>query len=88
MVVVEGTNRCELSLVLEGDLAMTKVYDTPSNVSTHPGQVNLDGPGGLALSLTPEAALTTASRIEHAALDALIAKHQKQADGEDGEPLL
>ncbi|TPG05516.1 hypothetical protein [Sphingomonas oligophenolica] len=56
---------------------MTKVYDTPSNVSADDDQVHLDGPDGVAVSLTPEAALKTASRIDQAALEALIYKHGK-----------
>ena len=54
---------------------MAKVYDSPSDVSAIGEEVQLDGPDGVAVSLTPEAALKTASRIDDAAVEALLSKH-------------
>ncbi|HEX4737978.1 MAG TPA: hypothetical protein VH331_10510 [Allosphingosinicella sp.] len=46
-----------------------KAYDTPSKVSAEGGEVMVDGPDGVAFSLTPEAAAETSDRlIEQAAI--------------------
>jgi hypothetical protein len=46
-----------------------KAYDTPSKVSAEAGEVMIDGPDGVAFSLTPEAAVETSDRLlEQAAL--------------------
>jgi hypothetical protein len=39
------------------------VHDTASEVTAEEGQVMLDGPGGVAVSLTPEAAVETSERL-------------------------
>ncbi|MEA1082862.1 hypothetical protein ACLBWH_03470 [Sphingomonas sp. M6A6_1c] len=51
---------------------MTTPYNTPSSVSHENGEIIVDGPDGVAVSLTPEAALITAGRLETEAIDALI----------------
>ena len=40
-----------------------KVHDIPSEVSAEEGQVLVDGPGGVAVSLTPDAAEETSHRL-------------------------
>lgn len=42
-------------------------YDEPIHAAAEHGEVVLDGPDGLATSLTPAAARTSARRIDHAA---------------------
>lgn len=42
---------------------MAKVHDTPSDVSAEDGEVHIDGPDGVAVSLTPEAAAETSDRL-------------------------
>lgn len=54
---------------------MAKVYNTPSDVTADDDLVNVDSPDGVAVSLTPAAALKTITRIDEAALEALISKH-------------
>lgn len=41
-----------------------KVYDDASEVHAVKGEVTVDGPDGVAVSLTPEAAVETAARLE------------------------
>jgi len=38
-------------------------YDTPSEVTAAEGEVMVDGPDGVAVSLTPEAAMETSDRL-------------------------
>ena len=46
-----------------------KAYDTPSKVTAEEGEVMVDGPDGVAFSLTPEAAAETSDRLlEQAAM--------------------
>ena len=46
-----------------------KAYDTPSKVTAEEGEVMVDGPDGVAFSLTPEAAAETSDRLlEQAAI--------------------
>ena len=40
-----------------------KVHDIPSEVSAEEGEVLVDGPGGVAVSLTPRAAEETSHRL-------------------------
>ncbi len=56
-------------------MAHDKVYDDASHVVAEKGEVLVDGPDGVAVSLTPEAALETSERL----LDAgAIARGQRQ----------
>lgn len=58
---------------------MTRVHETPSDVVSLDGHVLVDGPGGVALTLTPHAAVKTGERlIEHAG------HAQRQTDGKPG----
>lgn len=43
-------------------------HDTPSDVTAEDGEIMLDGPGGVAVSFTPEAALETSERLFHGGL--------------------
>lgn len=49
---------------------MGKVYDTPSEVRVENGNVAVDGPDGVAVLLTPEAALETSDRLLDRATEA------------------
>ncbi|MBU0644934.1 MAG: hypothetical protein KKA78_17265 [Alphaproteobacteria bacterium] len=40
-----------------------KPYDQPSDVAAEEGEVIVDGPDGVAVSLTPEAAVETSHRM-------------------------
>jgi hypothetical protein len=40
-----------------------KVYDEPTQVDAEDGKVVLDGPDGVAVLMTPEAALETSDRL-------------------------
>ena len=42
---------------------MGKVYDTPSDVEAEEGVVMVDGPDGVCVSLTPNAAVETSDRL-------------------------
>ena len=42
---------------------MNKVHDTPSDVTAEEGEVMVDGPDGVCVSLTPGAAVKTSSRL-------------------------
>lgn len=54
-----------------------KAFDTPSKVSAEEGEVVVDGPDGVAYSMTPEAAAETSDRLlEHAA----VARGQEMPD--------
>lgn len=43
------------------------VHDTASDVVARSGDVHIDGPDGVAFSLTPEAAAETSDRLLHGA---------------------
>lgn len=45
-------------------------HDRPSQVAAEEGEVLVDGPGGLAMTMTPEAAEETARRLLDAASEA------------------
>jgi len=57
---------------------MSMICNTPSNVSHEQGEVIVDGPDGVAVSLTPEAALITAGRLETEAIDALLERNRTE----------
>jgi hypothetical protein len=47
-----------------------ELYDEPSHVSAKDGEVILDGPDGVDVKVTPEAAEQTAINLEDAAVEA------------------
>lgn len=49
---------------------MTKVHNTPSDVSADEGEVHVDGPGGAISSMTPDAAAETSDRLLRGAVEA------------------
>ena len=49
---------------------MNKPHDTPSDVSAQEGEVLVEGPDGVAVSLTPDAAIETADRLHSAGAQA------------------
>jgi hypothetical protein len=57
-------------------------YDTPSRVYAVHGEVVLDGPDGVGLSMTPEAAAETARRLAQAAEEA---RAQASANDQDND---
>jgi hypothetical protein len=59
---------------------MTRPHAQPRDVFHENGEVIIDGPDGTVISMTPEAALRTAGRLDEAALDELIARAQAEAD--------
>jgi hypothetical protein len=42
---------------------MAKAHDTPSDVTADDGEVHIDGPGGVTVSMTPDAAAETSDRL-------------------------
>lgn len=60
---------------------MDKVYDKPSDVSAEDGTVMVDGPDGVAVSLTPEAAEETSNRL----LDGATEASEQRDSGERGD---
>lgn len=42
---------------------MARVHDRPSEVSAEEGEVQVDGPDGVSVSLTPKAAAETSDRL-------------------------
>ncbi len=59
---------------------MPRPHARPRDVFHENGEVIIDGPDGTVISMTPEAALRTAGRLDEAALDELIARAQADAD--------
>ncbi|MFN3389173.1 MAG: hypothetical protein ACK40O_09575 [Allosphingosinicella sp.] len=65
-----------------------KVYDEATKVDAHEGRVVLDGPDGVAVLMTPEAAEETSHRLLEGALDArgqeiAGAEAKKRREGRD-----
>ncbi len=62
------------------------VHDTASQVTAEDGQVMLDGPDGVAVALTPEAAVETSERLFEGALKGkgqqVAARRRKRGAGE------
>jgi hypothetical protein len=59
-----------------------KIYDEPAKVSAGDGRVVLSGPDGVAVSMTPEAAVETSDRLLQGAAEAnglRLAEQRRQA---------
>jgi len=54
------------------------LYDEPSKVAADDGEVTVDGPAGVAVSLTPEAAAETSDRLLQGAAEAAGQRREKQ----------
>jgi hypothetical protein len=55
-----------------------KPHEIPSDVTAEEGEVQIDGPGGVAFSFTPDAALETSDRLFHGAAKAQGQKVQRE----------
>jgi len=53
-------------------------HETPSEVTAEEGEVQVDGPGGVAISFTPDAAFETSDRLFHGATKAQGQKVQRE----------
>jgi hypothetical protein len=62
---------------------MTRVHKTPSEVSAEDGFVIVDGPDGVAYSMTPDAASETSDRLLYGAAEA----RGQQLPAPDSPPL-
>ena len=60
-------------------------YDTPSDVNAEAGEVIVDGPDGVAVSLTPDAALETSQRLLEAGLMAQGQRVNSRRKADGGE---
>ena len=69
---------------------MPDVYDKPTDVTPENGQVHLDGPDGVAVSMTPEAAEETGERLIHSSIEAhgqrLVEEEDKRRRGKRPPP--
>jgi hypothetical protein len=61
-------------------MSAPKPNDRPSRVAAEEGEVLVDGPNGIALSLTPEAAAETSQRLRDAAraIDQKVAERRRE----------
>ena len=48
----------------------SRAHDSPSKVAAERGEVLIDGPGGIAVSMTPDAAAKTSERLSRSAAEA------------------
>ena len=58
-------------------MAKHELYDDASKVNAEGGEVSVDGPDGVAVSLTPEAAVETGGRLIDAAAEAAGQRYGK-----------
>jgi hypothetical protein len=65
-----------------------KVYDEPTRIDAEDGKVILDGPDGVAVLMTPDAALETSDRLLAGATQAMGQKVQEERRTERREPSL
>lgn len=59
-------------------MADDRVYDEATKVTAQDGEVILDGPDGVDVKVTPEAAEQTAVNLEDAAVEARGQRHFKK----------
>lgn len=62
-----------------------KIYDEPTKVNAEDGNVVLDGPDGVAVSMTPDAALETSDRLLSGAAQAMGQRVQEEQRYKIGE---
>lgn len=60
-----------------------KAYDQPSDVASVDGEVTMNGPDGVGLSMTPDAAHRTGERLRDAAAEARNQSPRKIAEEDD-----
>ena len=58
---------------------MVKPHEKPAKVERVDDEILVNGPDGMTTSMTPEAALETAQRLESKAVEAIVAR--SSADG-------
>ena len=63
-----------------------KVYDEPTKVDAQDGKVVLDGPDGVAVLMTPDAALETSDRLLLGATQAMGQQIQEEQRRKRREP--
>ena len=63
-------------------MARKDIYAKPSDVSAEDGVVNVDGPDGVDVGLTPEAALETSDRLLEGATEAAGQRREREAPEE------
>ena len=56
-------------------MARKQIYSKASDVCADEGVVNVDGPDGVDVGLTPEAALQTSNRLLNGAMEAAGQRH-------------
>jgi hypothetical protein len=61
-------------------------YDEPSQVAAEDGAVVVDGPDGVAITLTPEAAIETSQRLLESGLTAQGQRVQKERERAKPQP--
>lgn len=64
-------------------MAYNRTYEEASEVSAEDGDVFVDGPNGVAVTLSPEAAIETSDRLLNAGL---MAQGQRVAKRQRGTP--
>jgi ubiquitin len=67
-----------------------EIYDEPSEVKAQDGKVKVDGPDGVDIMLTPEAAAETSDRLLYGAAQARgqqIAEEKRNGPRQAGPPL-
>lgn len=63
-------------------MASTEAYDEPTKVAAVDGEVSLDGPDGVGLSMTPDAADETGRRLQKGAAEARTQRSSQTPDAD------
>jgi hypothetical protein len=64
----------------QGEPVLRKPYEDPGHATAEQGEVLLDGPDGIAISLTPHAARVTGERLIEAADQAMAQRLPDRRD--------
>lgn len=59
---------------------MSKVYSEPSKVEEYGGEVMVEGPDSVDISLTPEAAIETGARLVQAGAQAVVKRQKREKE--------